>query len=583
MKNNFPLLGIIAIFTSMMTWATSPLAPVKTDHPRDTMVTFMAAMNDYKKGIDENNSQKQARIWDAVRTLNLADTPQVTRKESGRKVAILLKETIDRVIVIQPNFIPDNNQQKRWRLKDTEITISEVETGNQKGEFLFSPTTVDRAEEFYHRVKHLPYLQDSGKGANFKASWDKEYFPEWARREIMGIRFWQIVGLFCAILLGLIIKMIAESLVKMVKSLVTEKETSVKYRSIVAVEKPIGLLTASIWGLFSIYYLRFEGHSLAILTTFIQALLGMSLVWAAYRFVDVISLSASRWAKQSDNDLDDHLVPMITRAVRIFVVIFGVLLVIQNLGFNVMSLVAGLGLGGLAFALAAKDTAANLFGSIMIIIDRPFRVGDWIKNSDVEGTVEQIGFRSTRIRTFYNSLISIPNSILATTNIDNMGLRQYRRVKAYLGVTYDTPPEKLEAFIEGIKNIIEANEHTRKDYYHVVFNSYGNSSLNILLYCFLKVPDWSDELVQKQNLYLEILRLAEALKIDFAFPTTTLHMETFPEKQPSIIRHQDWTEEKIQKTAGEFAKNGTQSKPNGLGLFKRPKPDEQTFFPGDDD
>ena len=135
----------------------------------------------------------------------------------------------------------------------------------------------------------------------------------------------------------------------------------------------------------------------------------------------------------------------------------GILIVLQNMGVNVFSLLAGLGLGGLAFALAAKDTAANLFGSIMILTDRPFKIGDWVKMDGVEGTVEEIGFRSTRVRTFYNSLITIPNATIANVQIDNLGVRQYRRTTATLGVTYDTSMEKMNQFVEGIRKIIEGN------------------------------------------------------------------------------------------------------------------------------
>ncbi len=578
LKMLFALLLFSTISTSQ---ARSPLEPVKTDHPRDTMVTFMQAMNDYRQGLESGNTKQLNRINDAIRTLNLKDLPVITKKEQGKKAAILLKEVIDRIIIIRPEFIPNSIEIERWRLKDTEITIAKVMDGDRTGEFLFTPSTVERAEEFFAKVKDLPYLKNSGRGAMFRESWDLEYFPSWAQKQVLGVCYWQALGLFIAILFGFILKTLAEFIVKGIKVFITEEESSFRYRFIRALEKPIGLLIASAFWFFSIHYLRFEGESLALLTGVIQVILGISVIWAAYRLVDVVSLTLHKWADRTESDLDDQLVPMLTKSLRIFIVVFGILLIFQNLGFNVMSLLAGLGLGGLAFALAAKDTAANLFGSIMILLDRPFRVGDWIRNSSVEGTVEHIGFRSTRIRTFYNSLISIPNSILATTNIDNMGLREYRRVRADLGVTYDTPPEKIEAFIEGIKNIIQANPSTRKDYFHVVFNGYGSFSLDIMVYYFLTVPDWTDELIEKQNIFLEILRLAHNLEVDFAYPTQTLHMETFPEKAPTVIRHESWTKEQIRSTAAGFAKGGALAKPRGLGIFKRPF--GQTALPGDDD
>src|SRR5690606_26122936 len=143
---------------------------------------------------------------------------------------------------------------------------------------------------------------------------------------------------------------------------------------------------------------------------------------------------------------------------------------------------------------------------------------------DVEGTVEKVGFRSTRVRTFYHSLITVPNALMTRAKIDNLGARRYRRVKETLGVTYDTSPERIEAFCEGIREIIRKHPYTRKDYYHVYFHGYGESALNILLYLFLETPDWATELRERQRLLLDVARLARELRVEFAFPSRTLYV-----------------------------------------------------------
>jgi len=194
-----------------------------------------------------------------------------------------------------------------------------------------------------------------------------------------------------------------------------------------------------------------------------------------------------------------------------------------------------------------------------------------MKISDLEGTVEEIGFRSTRIRTFYNSVIVVPNTKIATTAVDNMGLRQFRRVRTTIGVTYNTPPEKLEAFLEGIKNIILANPATRKDFFHVVFNDFGPSSLDILVYFFLRVPDWSHELVERQNVLLEIVNLAHTLGVSFAFPTQSLHVESMPgQPQPG---HAPVGNELLAGSAKAYGPGGGRSRPQGSGLFVPPYKD----------
>ncbi len=243
-----------------------------------------------------------------------------------------------------------------------------------------------------------------------------------------------------------------------------------------------------------------------------------------YRFIDFVFLILNQRAEKSKNTIDDILVPLFKKAAKAAIVVFCIVFLGDALGFNVKGLVAGLGIGGFAFAFAAKDTISNIFGSVMVVFDRPFSVGDWVKiNGHAEGLVEEVGIRSTRIRTFYDSLVSIPNGSLANVHIDNYGQRKYRRFSSTISIQYDTSPEKIEAFCEGIRQIIANHKWTRKDYFHVYLNELGSSSLDILLYVFWQVPNWSKELAERHRLLLDILRLGKELQVEFAFPTQTVH------------------------------------------------------------
>ncbi|MEM6507175.1 MAG: mechanosensitive ion channel domain-containing protein, partial [Planctomycetota bacterium] len=141
-----------------------------------------------------------------------------------------------------------------------------------------------------------------------------------------------------------------------------------------------------------------------------------------------------------------------------------------------------------------------------------------------EGTVEELGFRSTRIRTFYNSQITVPNSTLVRATVDNYGRRKYRRWKTHVGVQYDTPPDKLIAFTEGIRELVRQHPYTRKDYYQVWMHQWSSSSMDVLLYIFFEVPDWSTELRERERMFVDIVRLADSLGVQFAFPTQTVHL-----------------------------------------------------------
>ncbi len=507
----------------------------KTNSPRETMRTFMSAMQEYREGKESRNLTKQARIQEAMATLNLSGLPQFMRETQGRTAAILLKEVIDRVIVIDYRKIPSEKEVKekgisRWRLKSSEIVIAKVETGPQKGQFLFAPETVSRVGEFYEKLKNRKFKKGSGLGALYEESWIETVIPAWSERTIVLIPTWKWLALVLMLVLGFLIKWISESFFHAFKKMTSKTKYKWDDAVIDALEPPAGLIAACLFWYLSILGLQLSGTFQVLVFILLEIVTSYAVIWAFYRMTTVVTVYLKGITAKTDELLDDQVVPLVARTLRIFVVIFGILIVLQNLGLNVASVLAGLGIGGFAIALAGKDLVANLFGFITIIFDRPFRIGDWVMIKSSEGTVEEIGFRSTRIRTFYNSVISVPNALITNEEVDNMGSRKMRRTKTVLGLKYDTSPQKIEAFIEGIKKIIQSNQFTYKESYHVVMQGYGSSALEILLYCFLVVPDWTTELKEKQNIYLEILRLSKEIGVEFAFPTTTLHVESLPSK-----------------------------------------------------
>ncbi|MDP7742458.1 MAG: mechanosensitive ion channel family protein [Lentisphaeria bacterium] len=562
------LLHLLALLLLSTAARAASLVPVRTDHPRDTMQTFMDAVDDYKEGVQNNDKHQMKRIHDAVRCFYFEGMVGIT-SDYRRETAILTREIIDRIIVIDYELVPDDPAILSWRLKDTNIWTTQVDAGDRRGQHLFSRNTIEQIRIDWEMVKRDPYLEEGGQGALYSEPWVAQHVPDWTKAKFLLVANWQWIGLFISILLGLVLKVVAQHLLQLAKRFTSKTKVQWDDKIADAIERPVGLLAASLFWIASLRVLQFSGMMLTVMSLVAQVILSIAMIWMIYKLTEVLTDHLKELAARSDSALDDHLVPLINRALKIFIVIIGLLVMFQNLGINVMSVLAGLGLGGLAFALAARDMCANLFGSVMIFLDRPFSIGDWVLIGENEGTVEDIGFRSTRVRTFYNSVISIPNATVANADIDNMGAREYRRIKAFFGLTYDTPPEKMEAFLEGVKNIVEANEYTRKDYYHVVFNGYGNSSLDVMLYCFLKVPDWATELVERQNIYLEILRLASEIGVDFAYPTQSLHIETFPEKEGVREPHRI-DEEALAAGASAFGPDGSKSSPHGRGLFVPP-------------
>ncbi|MBC60946.1 MAG: hypothetical protein CMP11_00670 [Zetaproteobacteria bacterium] len=385
-----------------------------------------------------------------------------------------------------------------------------------------------------------------------------EVLPLWMKEPLLGIEkfsLWQVTGFFFLILSGLIVKSIFNyTILRYIKKIFLKVWSSSYAEVLNEAVKPLGYLVFLVFVGTFLSGLGFNPFINKILSSALSSLSILYVVVFAYRSIDVFLTFLKEKASKTKSNLDDQLVPLIGRALKITTVILGVIFVLQNLNIDVTSLLAGVTIGGLAFSFAAKDTISNLFGSLTIFIDKPFTVGNWVKLPETEGIVESIGFRSTRIRTFYNSLVTVPNNRFTEVSVDNIGLRRYRRTRTSIGVVYNTSPDKIEAFCNGIRVILKAHPKTRKDYYEVHFTGFGDFSLNILVYFFLETSSWSDELRSRHEVYLDILRLAQKLSVEMAFPTQTLHFHD-ASKSP-VEKERDLGVGELEKSVAEFQSHG---------------------------
>jgi MscS family membrane protein len=343
-------------------------------------------------------------------------------------------------------------------------------------------------------------------------------------REGFLLEYWQWIGVFFVIILGSIADKTVAWLLK-INMLRWLKKHPVFHNLDTTTLRPLGLMAMALVWWAGLSLLALPVLAWSIISIAVKLLVSLSGIWSAFRLVDILNVFLMEKVSKTVTKFDDLLVPMLTKSLKVFVIVIGIIFVADNLNVDVTSLLAGLGLGGLAFALAAKDLIGNFFGSLTVLLDRPFHIGDWVVIGDVEGSVEEVGFRSTRIRTFYNSLVTLPNALLTTTKIDNMGARRYRRMRTMLSLTYSTAPEKIDAFCEGVRTLIQLHPYMRKDYYHVYFNEYGAASLDILVYVFWETPDWNTELRERHRFLVDILRLAKQLDVEFAYPTQTIYLK----------------------------------------------------------
>ena len=358
------------------------------------------------------------------------------------------------------------------------------------------------------------------------AAWLRDRVPESLRGgTFAGVETWQWLAILLLLVAGFALDLAIRPVLRVVLRrgvgrLGRELEDEELRRGV----RPWGLVAASLLWLAGLKVLGLSGLAELVLVNATRIFLTLIAVLACWRAVDLAGSLLSARAARTASKIDDVLVPLLRRAGKVFVAALGVVYVADGLAIDIGPLLASLGIGGLAFAFAAKDTIENFFGSIAVLTDRPFLVGDWVVIGDVEGTVERIGFRSTRVRTFYDSMVTVPNATLVRAQVDNYGRRRYRRIKATLQLSYATPPERVLAFCEGVRELLRTHPCTRKDYYQVWLKDLGASSLDVLLYCFVETPDWTAELRERERLLLDILRLAERLGIELAFPTQTLHL-----------------------------------------------------------
>ncbi len=519
------------------TTATDPSLAVKLSSPRETLKTFFGA---FKKDGDQKN---------AVLTLNLSDVPVNVRPTVGMHDAFKLKEVIDRMVFVQYYQVPDDGDSKKpFRLSqittkldgadEDDASLIEI-APDQEGYWRFTKGTVQVIGDLYERWKNRPTVEGiiQAEPPFWTPFWFRNLFPAKLTDQHFLLADYQWICLFGLIFIGFLLDRLTRFVLsRFVRGWLhffdKDNDTTIKSK----VFRPIGLLAQGYVWYEGTKLLGLPDFALSILLIALQIFTVIAAIWTCFLLIDVARHYLFRKARKTPSKFDDLLVQLLSKSLKVFVVCVGVLTAAQAFGLPIAGLIGGMGIGGAAIALASKDTFSNIFGSFTVLADRPFEVGDWVITNHVEGTVEAVGFRSTRIRTFYNSLITLPNSLLTTSSVDNMGARRYRRINTMLGVQYDTTPEQIDAFCEGTRELIRRHPYTRKDYYHVYFNQFSDSSLNILLYCFLECPDWAIELRERHRLFNDILRLAKDLNIQFAFPTRTLHMfnhpDTLPEEMP---------------------------------------------------
>ncbi len=449
----------------------------------------------------------------------------------NKKIAIKLKGYLDgkgyyidfNRVPKSPDFIDSTTSESIFFLSKMDPQVYVEKIGNA---WFYSITTTEQTEVLFKMV--YPWGSDI-----------ISYFsdPVWTY-SILGLTLFQYFGFFFLLLCAWIIYRIFKLISQKILTSWLKRYFGLPF----SVEQPILKSTRIIGLLISIRFILFFLPLLRLPILFgsglIKVFIIASIALVVYLLIQIASVVLhyiEDFTKRTESAMDDQLLPILSRFVYGVIWALGGIYILNFLDVNVTALLAGISIGGLALALAAQDTVKNFFGSLMIFLDRPFQIGDWISFEGSEGVVEEVGLRSTRIRSFANSLFYVPNGMLANQIIDNIGLRRYRRFRIVLGITYSTPPDKIEQFVNGIRGLLLEHPLIVNDNFEVHLNDLAASSINILVYSFIDTQQWNIELKTKHELILSFLHLAKSLGISYAFPSQSIYLESSGDDPPSRV------------------------------------------------
>ncbi|MCF6181689.1 mechanosensitive ion channel family protein [Lutibacter sp.] len=386
----------------------------------------------------------------------------------------------------------------------------------------YSSETISKVDKLYNEV--FPWYTEKLQNV----------IPKFGHYFFFKIELWQYLGLVVLLIISVFLfyvlrKIVFYSLKKFQFWIIHKSNDSIN-NALKKLTRPIVLLLIS-WVIIKLLpslQLNLDVNTFLFLA--INIMITVFWIYVFLKLVQVVMSIYADFAASTHNKLDDQLVPILHNFLTGVVIFLGILKLLTLFGVEPTAVIAGASIGGIAVALASQDTVKNLIGTIMIFVDKPFHIGDWIEAGEVVGTVETVGFRSTTVRASDTSVYQIPNSTLSEMVVNNKGLRTYRRYTTNLGLRYDTPPELIEAFVVGLRKIIELHPATRNDAFNVEFIGFGDSALLILVNLYFIALDWNKEQASKHSLHISILKLAKELGVEFAFPSSTIMIEQFPDK-----------------------------------------------------
>ncbi|NCF28788.1 MAG: mechanosensitive ion channel [Gammaproteobacteria bacterium] len=533
-----------------------PLKPPDTTSPRGTLFNLIdnvvgahralsAAAREYEatpglfksEAVLEQEARAEVHLRRAVGSLNLSEISPATRKFLSLEAALQLKEVLDRVRLLPAEAIPDKQAVEaqgltRWRVPDTNINIVQVAEGPRAGEFLLDPRTVAQAAQMYQTVRYLPYLTQETKGLYERhisspgrllppkwLAWVED-LPAWTRTFYYGKTLWQWTALVLTLLVVLFVPYVLSRWLRRFRDPGSD---------FIRVLRRLAVPSVAIFGLWSTEYLlvhqlNFTGQGLIVVLNGLLVPITLLGAHISYLLALLVAESIIRSPRIDAASLDANMLRMIAGilggALGLGIIFYGA----NHLGVPLVPLVASLGVGGLAVALAARPTLENLIGGIILYTDRPVRVGDFCSFGDHTGTVERIGVRSIQIRARDRTIITVPNATFADMEIINWARCDMMQILATIGLRYETKLEQLRYVLAKLREMCLAHPKIDNDTRRIRFIGYGSTSLDIQIRIYALTRDWNEFFAIQEDVMLRVGEIVEEAGTSFAFPSRTVYL-----------------------------------------------------------
>ncbi|MGY8769371.1 MAG: mechanosensitive ion channel family protein [Pirellulales bacterium] len=534
-----------------------------TSSPRDTLKSFLDACNEFnelireRKYFDRDAPEYTNLGMRVIDCLDTSELPDFERNERAGEVAVCLKEILDREEISPWELIPDLEkieskggfeELSRWRIPGTRITIARIEEGPQKHEYLFTSGTVTRAVDYYKQVESKPYRTGGPKVSEDFYIWYVsspgepnlakivERLPMWMQTgRTLGLANWKWPGLLISLVIGIALMVTIYSMYGPLAQ--RARESSVLKYCLTLAFPIIATLIPLAFLYVCANYLTVRGTALYVTSFFaniVALFAGLFLLFATSSRVAEAIISSPRINPQG---LNAQLIRIVSRLASLAASVGLILVGGEYLGIPLNTLLASAGIGGVALALGAQDTLKTLFGTLALMADKPFRVGDRIAFAEYDGVVEDIGLRSTRVRLLTGHLVTFPNDQMANGDIENIGLRPFIRRKAEIHIPLDTSCEKVEQAVEIIRALLD--NHEGMDEAHpprVFFNEFNSDAFSITFIYWYSPPNYWEFKAFGEKLNFKIFQDFEEHGIQFSLPLRHSYWKHDDEQGPLDVQ-----------------------------------------------